>query len=380
MSIHPKIPKILLEREPSISSPAIIYDYNSIVSTVLKIKNDIDIIPNVELCFAIKANRNRNILKILSDLGLGADVASIHELNIAKEVGINPIYSTSPVYSEEFLEELFRSDITPDFNSLSQLGKYVNKYNLNEIGIRIKVPLNLSNSDITYGEKSRFGIDIDSTDYIEYMRDKNLKIKQIHFHLGELQNSSVIKNVMEYITLISNRFQDLEVINIGGGLTYLYSDETEVKKSWETVKENILLINKGFNREIKVVIEPGMLVLAMSGYLYSKVQSSDFVNNKRIVTLDCSAWNLTHWAYPVLVQSYSDSINAEEHTIAGNTCYENDIFISSENHRILKINDGLLMTPVGAYVASMARSMHGYPLPNEWILKDDNFIKAGDYL
>lgn len=378
MSIYPETPKILLEREPCISSPAIIYDYDSIVSTVLKIKNDISIIPNIELCFAVKANRNKKVLKILSDLGLGADVASIHELNIAKEAEISPIYSTSPVYNEEFLEELFRSDITPDFNSLSQLKKYAEKYHLNEIGIRIKVPLNISNSDITYGEKSRFGIDIDSNDFINFIHEKKIIVKQIHFHLGELQNSAVVKKAMEYITILSNRFLDLEVINIGGGLTYLYSDELEVRKSWEIVKENILLINNKLKREVKLVIEPGMLVLAMSGYLYSKVQSSDLVNNKRIVTLDCSAWNLTQWAYPVLVKNYSSSRNFVEHTIVGNTCYENDIFISSVNDRMLNINDGLLMTPVGAYVTSMARSMHGYPLPNEWILKDNALIKAGD--
>ncbi|MFJ3390398.1 MULTISPECIES: hypothetical protein [Lysinibacillus] len=380
MSIYPNISDFLLDNEPSIGSPAIIYDYNSIVSTVSKIRNDIKIIPNVELCFAIKANRNKIVLKLLSDLGLGADVASIHEFEIVEEIGMNPVYSTSPAYNEKFLEKLLERNILPDFNSFSQLKKYVEEYNLNEVGVRVKVPLKNIHPDITYGEQSRFGINIDSDEFIQFINNKKLKIKQLHFHLGELQNSSIIKEAMEYIYSLSYKFQDLEVINIGGGLTYLYSDEIEVKKSWEIVKEYVLQINRQLNREVKIVVEPGMLILAMSGYLYSKVQSSDLSINKRIITVDCSAWNLTYWAYPYLVHSYSDSMNTteEEHVIFGNTCYEKDVFISSVRHKPLKINDGLLMNPVGAYVNSMARNMHGYHLPDEWILKDSTFIKAGN--
>lgn len=377
MSIYPEIPKLLLEKEPGINSPAIIYDYNSIVNTVAKIKSDIKHIPDVQLCFAVKANRNKEVLKILQELGLGADVASIQELDAALEVGINPIYSTSPAYNEEFLDKLFENNIMPDFNSISQLKKFVDKYNLTEVGVRIKVPLTNENSDINFGKMSRFGIDIDSKDFLEFVKNKDLKIKQLHFHLGELQNSDIVSEMMSYITSKSKDFEDLEVINLGGGLTYLYSDNSEVIKSWDIVREHVIKMNNILNKKIKIIIEPGMLILAMSGYLYSKIQSSDLHNNKRSISLDCSAWNLTYWSYPILVHSYSDSTNIEDHALYGNTCYEKDVFIKSVQHKSLNINDGVLLSPMGAYVSSMARNMHGFPLPTEWILKKNTFIKAG---
>ncbi|MGM0751825.1 MAG: diaminopimelate decarboxylase family protein [Bacillota bacterium] len=384
MSIISKIPTYLLTKEPDINSPSIIYDYETIRETVLKLRNDLSVIPGAELCFSIKANRNPMILNILSELKVGADVASLHELEGALNSGMSPVFATSPSFSVEELEYLYSYNIIPDFNSFSQLKQYVEKSNFSshKIGMRIRLPFELSqgNNQISFGRNSRFGIDILTEEIWEIIEDNQLTTVQLHLHLGEMKSSEVMEKVMKFLELNINKFPDLEIINLGGGITYLYSNADEVKKTWALVGESIRRINASLQKKIRVVIEPGMLLLAMSGYLYATVRSSDVMNGKRAVTLDSSAWNLTYWSYPQVVHSYTLNQEEEIHDIYGNTCYEHDVFVKNSKHAILISGDRLLLTPVGAYVTSMARNLHGFPLPEEWILRNDMLIKAGsDY-
>ncbi|KMJ56023.1 hypothetical protein AB685_24140 [Bacillus sp. LL01] len=379
MSILPKVPTHLLTHKPSIPSPAIIYDYDTIIGTVKQLKQDIEGIPNATLCFSVKANRNDYLLAQLASLGVGADVASVHELRAAHKAQMSPIYSTSPALILEELDEMIRHNIIFDFNSISQLTSYFEqtKSDMQAIGLRIKIP-HLFEDDIVFGENSRFGIRVN--EYMDWaeVSGRDVFVKQLHLHVGEMKNASSMEVIMRYIEEIIHHFPAVNTVNLGGGLTYLYSNEKEVKKTWQIVSKVMKRINRQMNREIKVVIEPGMLMLALSGYLYSTVCSSDLDGDIRSITLNSSAWNLTEWAYPEVIACYTANTDKERHNLYGNTCYENDVFIRSSINIKLEVGDAVLLTPVGAYVSSMARTLHGYPVPDEWIFKDDTFIKAGD--
>ncbi|NMH68112.1 hypothetical protein HF072_04900 [Bacillus sp. RO3] len=375
------MPAYLLTKEPDIPSPSIIYDYETIKNTVIRIRNDLSVIPGAELCFSIKANRNPMILSILKEFNVGADIASNHELEGALNSGMSPIFATSPSFSIEDLKYLYAYNIIPDFNSLSQLTQYVEQSNFSshKIGMRVKVPFELSQEDnqISFGKNSRFGIDIVKDEIWKIIDENQLTTVQLHLHLGEMKNSEVMGKVMGFLECYIDRFPNLEVINLGGGITYLYSDSEEVKKTWALVGASVKRINEKLQKNIRVVIEPGMLLLAMSGYLYTTVRSSDVVDGKRVVTLDSSAWNLTYWSYPQVARCYNSSQEEEVHDIYGNTCYEHDVFLKNSKHATLTQGDRVLLTPVGAYVTSMARNLHGFPLPEEWILRNDTLIKAG---
>lgn len=202
-------------------------------------------------------------------------------------------------------------------------------------------------------------------------------MKQIHVHLGEIRNSNIMSQVALGMEKMVGMFPEVEVLNFGGGLTYLYSDENEVTKTWDILEGVIKRINKLLNRQVKVIIEPGMLLMAMCGYLVSTVLTSDVEGNHRIVTLDSSAWNLMYWTPPILVYTYTNNLIKDMHKICGSTCYEKDIFIQSNYNERLDIGDRVLLAPAGAYVTSMARNMHGFPLPDEWILNNNRLYRVG---
>ncbi|HDR6270312.1 hypothetical protein PDJ95_09500 [Bacillus cereus] len=380
MSIYPEIPQLLINKNFDIQTPAIIYDVEAIKYVVKKIKDNISKIPNTHICFSVKANRNISLLKTLVELGIGADVASIAELDVAKSAGFQHIYATSPSFSSNEIEVLYKNGIIPDFSTVSQLKEALKNGSVeNKIGLRVKFKLDLLDSELetTFGEQSRFGIDVFSSDIKMLLKKYGLKVKQIHVHLGEIRNSNIMSQVALGMEKMVEMFPEVEVLNFGGGLTYLYSDENEVTKTWDILEGVIKRINKLLNRQVKVIIEPGMLLMAMCGYLVSTVLTSDVEGNHRIVTLDSSAWNLMYWTPPILVYTYTNNLIKDMHKICGSTCYEKDIFIQSNYNERLDIGDRVLLAPAGAYVTSMARNMHGFPLPDEWILNNNRLYRVG---
>ncbi|VXC36613.1 conserved hypothetical protein [Bacillus sp. 349Y] len=381
MSIAPRIPSLLLNEDINLPTPSIIYDVAAIKHVIQSLLNDIRVIPEATLLYSVKANRNPTILRLLADMGLGVDVASIEELQAVKKAGFEIIHATSPSFSADEIKMLREAGIFPDFNSLSQLElARIELGSLEEVGLRVKFPLLLSEEEgeTTFGEGSRFGINLFEPSIKSYLIKHQIEVKQIHIHLGEMRNVRVMEQVMKSIAKLVKIYPSIESINLGGGLTYLYSDQEEAKNVWKMVATYVEDIQCTLGRSIKLMVEPGMLLMAMCGYLLSSVRSSDWGNDSRNVTLDASAWNLMYWSYPVLVKAYTQNVEEEIHTLYGNTCYEKDIFIQSSINPRLETGDRVLLAPAGAYVTSMARNMHGFPVPMEFILVDDEIYKTGD--
>lgn len=362
----------------TIETPAIVYDADIIKYFINKLRQDTLNIPNLEICFAVKANRNPLVLKVMREANLGADIASIEELNVAIEAGLFPIYCTSPGFSHEQIENIYNHSIIFDFDNLSQLKNWLFKSSLKnrKIGLRIRPYLDKKyTDDITVGEKSRFGINPASEELHEIIKNNNLLVEQLHVHIGEKKNSLVFKELLNYIETIINtfdNFKDIKKINLGGGYDHLYANASEVRNSWDAVEEFSENISRRLNRDIKIIIEPGSLLTNASGFLYSEVKASDELSPEcQRIILDSSAFNLLSWAKPKILLSTSKSAEKIIHKIYGPTCFEYDYFFSPALNK-LGIDDRILMHPVGAYVSGINRNLHGLQNPKEYLLISNN--------
>jgi diaminopimelate decarboxylase len=83
--------------------------------------------------------------------------------------------------------------------------------------------------------------------------------------------------------------------------------------------------------------------------------------------VDCSRWNLVSWSKYELV---SPAVKAEGvmSDVVGPTCYENDIWIARVGLPDLRPGEQVVFRGLGAYVASMARKMHGLQIPQEVLI------------
>ena len=70
------------------STPLYCYSYNKIKENIKNFKKKFSLI-NPLICFAVKANSNKILLREIGKLGLGADVVSMGELMMALKSGIN---------------------------------------------------------------------------------------------------------------------------------------------------------------------------------------------------------------------------------------------------------------------------------------------------
>lgn len=363
----------LIQNISSYVTPAIVYDLESIANTVKAIENDSKDIDNIGFLFSVKANRFSGVLNKIKDMNWGVDVASISEFNIVKEIGFSDIYATSPSFKVEELDYMYENGVIPDFNSISQIDlwcKNKSKKDYKNIGIRIKVeiPKELKHNTI-YDENGRFGIDVRDELLMKVIEENNIVVKQLHFHLGEIRNSNVIKATIKNLKDIINSFPYLERINFGGGLTYLYSNVEERKNFWTCIKEfsNYIKIT---NKNIKFIFEPGMLITIGSGILVTSVLYLDkFNDDKYNAIVDASCWNLFSWSpIKVLKQIPERQGTKNKYMISGSSCYEADIFVGKGEFNRIEVGDRICFAYGGAYVSSMMRNMHGINYINEYIL------------
>jgi diaminopimelate decarboxylase len=345
-------------------TPAFVYDLDAIARTVGLLRRDAAVFGDPILCFAVKANRCPDVLRQLAALGVGADVASLPELEAATKAGLKPIFATGPAFGPAELRALSDRGVVPDLDSLSQLRSWRAELpERRQIGLRIRLPL-LSGPGRGGGRNawSRFGVDpLDPLVEAELVRGE-LDVVQLHVHAGELGAAEEMERVGEVLVECARAFEQVTTVNLGGGFEYLRADYAASLEAWGRLAPELA--------DLRVVLEPGRLMMAGAGYLVVTARGAERRDGKRIVTVDASAWNLMPWFRPRVVAA----LPAREgtpvpHAIAGCTCYEQDYFAQDELLPRVAVGDRLVLDAAGAYSGSLARHTHGLPTPGEWLLE-----------
>jgi diaminopimelate decarboxylase len=381
----------VLRAARTLPSPALIYDARAIAGTVARLREDLAAIPDARLCFAVKANRCPPLLRHLAALGLGADVASLPELDAARNAGMRPVYATAPSLSAAELRALADGGALPDIDSLSQLRQLVAAGGPGNaaIGLRVRTPV--SPSDRERPERperterpgqgplwSRFGVNPADPELHRLLSAHRLRVTRLHAHTGELSSPARAVSLVRLLLSCLRLFPHVDTLNIGGGLTLLYADQARARRAWTAVGRAIEEHRSAHGgRAPALVVEPGMLVTALSGYLVVTIRAAGrHPGGHRLATADASGWSLLDWAAPRVVGTHPPRGEepAEPHDIAGASCYENDYLLRSVKLPPLRVGDRLVLSSAGAYVSSMARAMHGFPVPAEWVLHGEEVV------
>ncbi|WP_373894860.1 hypothetical protein ACUL41_16720 [Virgibacillus natechei] len=364
------------EKITEMDTPAIVYNLDYVRNVIDTIESDIfhhvKDTDRVKLFYSCKANSNPKIIHFLNKYIDGFDVASEFEYKKIKticEKG-NTISYTSPFIDKEILQEIYSDGNLFDFNSISQLMANAELISNKEIGLRINMDLREVNETIL-GNKSRFGVYY-LDDRLEKIIKKNfLKIKKLHIHTGE-KSASIMEDIINRTEkiLANPLFEDVETVDVGGGLINLYKKRESIKEFWSIID---VFLEK--HPKINIVVEPGSLIVALSGYLISSIAELDYTidGRKANITLDTSRHNLFTWNKPNLIfPKKVDNEKGFECNINGCTCYELDFFMRSVHLDINSIypQQKFIFGPVGAYVKSNSKSLHDYPFPKEYYFSE----------
>ncbi|PPR50248.1 MAG: Diaminopimelate decarboxylase [Alphaproteobacteria bacterium MarineAlpha5_Bin5] len=367
-------------------TPFYIYSQSKIIETYNNLKNAL----NTKVYFAVKANSNQAILKLMNSLGAGADVVSIGELKRALNAGINPsniifeglgksrndilfaLDSNIKLINAESMEEL---EIINEISS--SLQKKVN------VGVRLNPNIDSETiKKISTGKKTdKFGIDVEEiptiVNYIE--SSSNLKLTGISCHIGsQISNISVFGNVFKFMKEAAEQFINKGIhinhVDLGGGLGVQYN-ENDLTLNLALLKKEI---NKYFNQiPYEISFEPGRYLVANAGILITSIITTKKNGGRNYLITDAgmntlirpALYNAFHSIEPI----EKKSSKIIDYSIAGPICESSDIFIKSINLPEQKTGNKLIIKDVGAYGAVMASNYNTRGLPAEILVNQNSF-------
>ena len=369
-----------------IETPFYYYDLDVLRSTLEIIRKE-TIHSGYKAHYALKANSNPRILKIISSCGLGADCVSWNEIAAALEAGFTPseIVFAGVGKTDKDIEAALKTDIScfncesiPEIEVINQLASKLNK--TARIALRINPYIEAhTHKYITTGiEESKFGINTWELDEVigKLANLNNVKLIGIHFHIGsQISRMSVFKSLCARINELQEWFAshsvNLTSINVGGGLGIDY-ENPDKKPLFE---EYFSLLNEFINLRPGQVLhmEPGRSVIGQCGSLISRVLYVKNGSNTLFAIIDAGMTDLIR---PALYQAFHkiENLTSRGHIyrydVVGPVCESSDTFAKYIELPETKRGDIIAIRSAGAYGEAMASRYNLRNLPAS-VFSDD---------
>lgn len=342
------------------------------------------------ICYAVKANSNLSILRLLGRMGCGADVISGGELFRALKAGIRPqkiVYAGVGKTEEEIRYALKAGILMFNVESSEEL-KEINRI----AGImKKKAPVALRvNPDIdakthpyisTGLKKHKFGIPMEEAleSYLLARELKNIEIKGIHKHIGsqitEVQPFvDALKSLLLLVDELDSHGIKIKYIDMGGGLGIPYKDEEPPHPS-ELAREVKKLL-KGKN--LTLIVEPGRSIIGNAGILVTRVLYHKKTKEKNFIIVDAGMNDLIR---PTLYSAYHEIVPVERKNkekivadIVGPICESGDFFAKDREIETPEQGGFLAIMSAGAYGFSMSSNYNSRPRAAEVLVKGKRAI------
>jgi len=364
----------LLKKFQSVATPFYYYDTKLLLETLSAAQKSAEK-HRIELHYALKANSNKSILKLIKTAGFGADCVSGNEVKRASECGFkaNKIVFAGVGKSDEEIRFAIKKNIfcfncesIDELKIINEIAKNENK--IASIALRINPNVNAhTHHYITTGlEENKFGINMWELDAALAVihKCKHIKLIGLHFHVGsQITDLNVFKTlclkVNEIIQWFSNRNVFIENINLGGGLGVDYYNPG--KNAIPDFENYCSLFRKFLEIEPsqKLHLEPGRAIVAQCGSLISKVLFVKKGVQTNFIILDAG---MTELIRPALYQSYHKIENISgakrkevlNYDVTGPICESSDCFGKAVELPETKRGDMIAIRTTGAYAESMS--------------------------
>lgn len=371
-------------------TPCYVYDKQQIITNFNEFKTAFGK-TNHEIFYAVKANPNIHILKILSELGSGFDTVSIGEIKRALHAGSTPqkIIFSGIAKSQDELEFAIEQNINSinieseaEFNRILAICKRLQK--TANIAFRVNPDIDAKTHHLisTGLKENKFGIDFDTAFklYLQAKECKNLvNIKGMSCHIGSnLMSLTPILDAIDKIIDFNNKLIAnniiIDTIDIGGGLGIKYTDIDNPPSIAEYINAICDKLRKVDN--IKIAIEPGRAIIANAGKLISKVEYIKQAHNKKFAIIDAG---MNDYIRPALYQSQNSiktlsvsECELDNYDIVGPICETSCSFAKNYPLKI-KQGDYLVIEDTGAYGSSMGSNYNTRAKPPEILIDNSTY-------
>ncbi len=354
-------------------TPFYYYDMALLRETIRTILCEVNARERYVVHYAIKANANPKLLRVIAGEGIGADCVSGGEIRLALENGFEAekiVYAG--VGKADWEIELgieknigcFNVESIPELEVISSVAKRMGKVARVALRINPNVGAHTHDNIATGREEDKFGLDAEDMEEVIHMvqRMDSLSLVGLHFHIG-----SQILEMMDFVALSErvNQLQEslekqgvvVENINVGGGLGVSYTHPNKepiakFKEYFDTFGDNLKL-----RAHQKLHFEIGRALVAQCGSLISRVLYVKKGRQKTFCIIDAGMNDLIR---PALYDAHHKIENLmnrggeERYDVVGPICESSDVFGGDVILGNTRRGDILAIRSAGAYGESMA--------------------------
>jgi len=331
------------------------------------------------LAYAMKANSNQAVLKVLAREGAGADVVSGGELERAVAAGIPPeriVFSGVGKTVAEMRRGLelgiacFNLESEPELERLSDVAASMGK--VAPVSVRINPDVDAgTHAKISTGKKeNKFGIPFARAHevYARIAALPGVRAVGVDMHIGsQITDMTPFDNAFTLLAQLVNDLRadghEISHVDVGGGLGIPYHHDEAAPPDpmayAEVVKRHVAPLG------VSLVLEPGRLIVGNAGILVTRVEYVK-EGEKTFVIVDAAMNDLIR---PTLYEAHHD-IQPVAHSnlprikadIVGPVCETGDYIAKDRKIEGVKEGDLLAVMTAGAYGAVMASTYNSRPL------------------
>jgi diaminopimelate decarboxylase len=374
-------------------TPLYVYSKSSVLDHCRNIERAFDGQPHISF-YAVKANANRALLRLIGEEGFGADVASAGELQVALAAGIHAVkitFSGVGKRDDELTAALragihaFNVESTEEIEVLNVIAGQEKK----KARILLRVNLDIDAGGHAYVSTSlkqnKFGIPArHSGEVLRWaMGLPNIDVKGIHSHIGsQITRAETFLRAAGALINLLGELRDAGIpltdLDFGGGFGVQYrgyithpqipaEEPEELNLSAATLIRTVVPLLRETN--CRLSIQPGRSVIAHAGVLLVKVLYRKQTDDKLFIVVDGGMNDLIR---PSLYNAYHQIVPLElagrEHEtadIVGPLCESGDFF--ALGRRIARVERGeyLALMCTGAYGYALSSNYNARPRPAE---------------
>ncbi len=373
-------------------TPAYVYSRRAIVDALTELERGLSAIPHM-VCFAVKANGNLSILKLLAQLGCGFDIVSGGELDHLGRIGVpgnRIVFSGVGKTREEIRAALryrpsgqspqgilqFNIESAPEFEIL--LEEASRSRSAPGVSVRINPDVKAGgHPHISTGlHQHKFGLSWPEARalYLAHRSMKHVRWQGISAHIGSqivdlAPFQQALQRLAGYLLDLRKQGIALKFLDFGGGLGVRYIDERPISRT--AYSRMISRIVKPLG--VELLLEPGRSIIAPAGVLLSRVIYSKQNSHKSFVIVDAAMNDL---ARPILYDAPHPitSVTQNKRAAMGNrtrvdvvgpVCETGDCFLQDWPLGEVAPGDLVAIWAAGAYGMVQASNYNGRCRPAE---------------
>jgi diaminopimelate decarboxylase len=380
-------------------TPCYVYSAATILANYRAYDNALAGSPHT-ICYAMKANGNLAVLRLLAAAGAGFDIVSEGELYRVLKAGGDPakvVFSGVGKTSQEIDASLaagifaFNCESEPELALLDALA--------HRRGVKARVALRVNpdvdaatHAHISTGSLGhKFGVDISEAEAV-YDRARpygNLLLEGVSCHIGSQQFDfapimEAADRVLDLIARLRAKGFDIRHVDLGGGLGIAYKPDDTAPPIGEFTAA---LRKKIAGRDLHLFLEPGRSIVGNAGVLLTRVLYRKKSGDKEFVVVDAAMNDLIrpalydahHEILPLRLAPGGWGLRAD---VVGPVCESADFLAQDRQMPEVFPGDVLAVCTTGAYGFVQASNYNARPRPAEVLIENGSWrvIRARETL